>query len=457
MGGWTPVVEPTAAWTPVNEGPPLTEAEAAARPPVPKPMVMKPSYTAMAIANSPSGADPHNPGNPNLNAIPESERTQVGTNALSTAIATTPLLEAGPLAELAESKLIPALEHAPLGVGRAVKAIQNAPNVAQKIFQGVASGGIYGGAEGLIHGNVVGDAAKGAAIGGTLGLVLPTLRGIAKSGPGVFRAPEAVQAAEDAASDVGKVAIPKTTGPTPPPKKLTLSPGEDLGLGMGNEHTITNPQGQRVGSAQIEMKPEGVAHVHWLGGDFSDYGRKDVMGAIKEAYPEAETITYDRRRLAKGADAATTTPRQMNVATAPSVDDVVNQATGNKPLAPNVPLKEQGATPKMEPPASNSGEQDPLKVKYPDPAQRQMVRANGERIVQAIGDDKDTMDAVHGLTRVDLRQALINDGVDMGQKTVSNSKFAGEGSITREDAFNKLLSKGHSPLDIVRMAKQVPQ
>jgi hypothetical protein len=261
-------------------------------------------------------------------------------------------------------------------------------------------------------------------------------------------------------------------------KKLTLSPGEDLGLGMGSEHTITNPQGQRIGSAQIEMKPDGVAHVHWLGGDFSDYGRKDVMGAIQEAYPNAEKITYDRRRLAKGADAATTTPRQMNVAQAPSVDDVVNQATGNKPLNLKAPFRDQPATtprpasaapateaplatsPKVEPPASSSGEQDPLKLKYPDPAQRQMVRANGERIVQAIGDDKETMDAVHGLTRVDLRQALINDGVDMGQRTVSNSKFAGEGSITREDAFNQLLARGHSPQDIVKLAKKtetVPQ
>jgi hypothetical protein len=83
-----------------------------------------------------------------------------------------------------------------------------------------------------------------------------------------------------------------------------------------------------------------------------------------------------------------------------------------------------------------------------------MVRANGERIVQAVGDDVDTMKAVHDLTRVDLRQALLNSGEDMGQRTVSNSKFAGEGSITREDAFNRLLGKGLKPQDIVRLAKQ---
>ena len=254
---------------------------------------------------------------------------------------------------------------------------------------------------------------------------------------------------------VGTEELAKPSGPTPPPRKLTLSQGEDLGLGLGNEHVITNAQGERIGSAQIEPKGDGTVHVHWLGGDFANYGRSDVMGAIKEAYPDANKITYDRRRLAKGADAATTQPREMNVAQAPTVNDVASQvvanSTGVKPLAPNVPLKEQGT------PVAATGETDPLKVKYPDPAQRQMVRANGEKIFQAVGGDSDVMKQVHDLTRVDLRQALVNSGEDMGQRTVSNSKFAGEGSITREDAFNKLLAKGHSPADIVRMAKQVPQ
>lgn len=261
---------------------------------------------------------------------------------------------------------------------------------------------------------------------------------------------------------VGTEELTKPSGPTPPPRKITLGPSEDLGLGLGNDHVITNAKGERIGSAQIEPKNDGTVHVHWLGGDFSNYGRSDVMGAIKEAYPDAEKITYDRRRLAKGDAAATTQPRQMNVSQAPSVNDVANQVvantTGVKPLEPSVPLNKQGiVTPKPEISTPVSGETDPLKIKYPDPAQRQMVRANGEKIVQAIGADADTMKAVHDLTRVDLRQALVNSGEDMGQRTVSNSKFAGEGSITREDAFNKLLAKGHSPADIIRLAKQVPQ
>jgi hypothetical protein len=116
-------------------------------------------------------------------------------------------------------------------------------------------------------------------------------------------------------------------------------------------------------------------------------------------------------------------------------------------------LNEQGAAPKVETPASSSGEVDPIKLKYPDPAQRQMVRANGERIVQAVGDDQDLMKQVHDLTRVDLRQAAINHGIDMGQTTVSNAKLAGEGSITRENMFNTLLDRGLSPRDIVTLSK----
>lgn len=131
----------------------------------------------------------------------------------------------------------------------------------------------------------------------------------------------------------------------------------------------------------------------------------------------------------------------------PSVEEVVNQATGIKPLQPNVPLREQMTTPPPTEPI------DPIKAKYPDPNVRQMVRANGERIYEAAKGDPATVKAIHDLTRVDLRQALVNSGEDVGQEIVTNSKFAGPGSITREDAFNRLLAKGLRPNDIVRLAK----
>ena len=48
------------------------------------PAAMKPSYMAMALANAPSGADPHNPGNPNLNALSPEMREPVSTGLAKT-------------------------------------------------------------------------------------------------------------------------------------------------------------------------------------------------------------------------------------------------------------------------------------------------------------------------------------------------------------------------------------
>src|SRR5258707_200034 len=45
----------------------------------------------------------------------------------------------------------------------------------------------------------------------------------------------------------------------------------------------------------------------------------------------------------------------------------------------------------------------------------------------------------------------------MGQKTVTNSNFAGEGGVPRQEIFNQLLKKNISPEEIVRLAKQTPE
>jgi hypothetical protein len=121
-------------------------------------------------------------------------------------------------------------------------------------------------------------------------------------------------------------------GPTPPKlaggpadfKKLTLTNPEDQSdIGMGTDHIIRDPNGNRIGSINIEPpKDGGVAHVHWLSGDdqgtLGSYGRPSVENAIKEQYPDTKKVTYARRRLAKGADAATTTPREMSFRTGTS-------------------------------------------------------------------------------------------------------------------------------------------
>lgn len=69
---------------------------------------MLPSYTAMALENAPSGADPHNPGNPNLNAVPESERKSVNDSAFNTQASALAGEGLGALGKLATASRIPA-------------------------------------------------------------------------------------------------------------------------------------------------------------------------------------------------------------------------------------------------------------------------------------------------------------------------------------------------------------
>lgn len=123
---------------------------------------------------------------------------------------------------------------------------------------------------------------------------------------------------------------------------------------------------------------------------------------------------------------------------------------GAPPMRPGVSLREQPKTAE----APIRSEQARLEEKYSDKAIRQMVHANGEEMVDAIGNDADTMKAVHNLTNPDVRQAMINSGEDMGQMGINNRKLEGGGSMSRQAAFKKLLSKGLTPQQIVELARK---
>jgi hypothetical protein len=179
-----------------------------------------------------------------------------------------------------------------------------------------AGGGALGTLAGGMHGGLAG-AALGAgvdllrstpsrlAIGKILGNAYPELPAVSVGGtPAIPTVPASA------------VNLPRATVPAQQaaaaPGALAFSPGEDLGPGLGTQHEITK-NGQRVGSITVEPKDNGVLHVHWLGGEFTAADRQPIMDAIKSEYPETRKITYDRRRLAKGANAATTEGREMNV------------------------------------------------------------------------------------------------------------------------------------------------
>lgn len=96
-------------------------------------------------------------------------------------------------------------------------------------------------------------------------------------------------------------------------KGVELGKGEDLGPGLGTEHEITR-DGKRIGSVTVEPRPDGTLHVHWLGGDLgADVIRGPLRDELMKEYPDTTKVTYDRRRLAKGATAATTEPREMKL------------------------------------------------------------------------------------------------------------------------------------------------
>lgn len=129
-------------------------------------------------------------------------------------------------------------------------------------------------------------------------------------------APPAAPAPESL-GEIGQIGGPRTgtlgkIGEAPKKGGITVGEGQDLGPGLGIEH-ILEKDGKRIGSVSVEPRPEGELHVHWLGGDIGRAGIKSLMEDLKEQYPDTEKVTYDRRRLAKGADAATTEAREIEV------------------------------------------------------------------------------------------------------------------------------------------------
>ena len=128
----------------------------------------------------------------------------------------------------------------------------------------------------------------------------------------------------------------------------------------------------------------------------------------------------------------------------------VGRLMGAPPLQGNIPLREQLTPTGNEPPSR----QLTLEQKYPDREVRQLVHANGEDIVQAAGNDRETLKAIHDLKNTDVRQAMINSGEDMGQQSIGNRKAMGESQLSRQDAFKRLLAKGYTPKQIVELAQQ---
>jgi hypothetical protein len=96
---------------------------------------------------------------------------------------------------------------------------------------------------------------------------------------------------------------------------------------------------------------------------------------------------------------------------------------------------------------------DPLKVEFPDPAIRRLARANGPELLRAAGDRPEVVQAVHDLTNVEVRQAAINAGIDVGTRHVGSRMALGPEQISRQDLIAQMLERGVKPEDIPNLAR----
>lgn len=101
---------------------------------------------------------------------------------------------------------------------------------------------------------------------------------------------------------------------------------------------------------------------------------------------------------------------------------------------------------------------DPLKEEFPNPRVRQLARVNGPEIVRAAYDQPEVLEAVHGLSNVEIRQAAITAGIDLGTKHVGSRMNLGPEQVSRQDLIDQMIKQGVKAEDIPRLAgrEQVP-
>jgi hypothetical protein len=177
---------------------------------------------------------------------------------------------------------------------------------------------------------------------------------------------------------------------------------------------------------------------------------------IRPATPE----TLSSTNLQESGTMGVSSPGLKPIAK-PTVEGVVNQAMGLKPLERGTPLREQlsqEAKNELSRPFAEAtqtpAEEDPIKIKYPDPAIRKFVRANGEAVVDAAGGDQELLQKIHDLKNVDVREAAINAGIDLGTKHVGSKVALGEEQISRQDLLKQILDKGFKLKKVLDLAKE---
>lgn len=82
---------------------------------------------------------------------------------------------------------------------------------------------------------------------------------------------------------------------------------------------------------------------------------------------------------------------------------------------------------------------------------------NGPEIVREAADRPEVLFQIQALKNWEIREAAINNGIDVGQKHVGSRQGLGEAQIGRQDLIRQLLERGVKPEQIVESAKQTVQ
>lgn len=351
-----------------------------------------------------------------------------------------------PVARFVGENILPEVRGIPY-IGRGIKAAEEAPTAAKAAIRAGTTGALLGGVERGIQTRDPMEALKGAAYGGGFGALAGLgAYGINRAATGIpISAPEPTSE-PIVSSEPFRLA--QEEGPLPKQGELPLEfpNAQKLEVKPGEPYNATPAKGNRIPTMQdltrlIEQEGAGAKPLQ----------RNVPIGQqVPAKFPEVGQVPLGNRVALDVRDLGEqriNAPEKM-----PTIpQEEVGRNMGAPPLQSNRPLREQ-FKPDAEAMAHQS-EQSRLEEKYPDKAMRQMVHANGEEMVDAIGDDADTLRAIHDLRNPDVRQAMINAGEDMGQKTVSNRKAMGEGSISRQDAFRQLLKKGYTPQQIIELSQ----
>jgi len=298
-------------------------------------------------------------------------------------------------------------------------------------------------------GDVTKKAGEWANIAGTTGLLLAGPEGEeALAGRAALPSITEGAAAKPVVSPQIPAVLPRITEAAAPPKLVPIAESSgrvDLGeLGPVRRPTPIEPIGapsplrpklspSRVTLADTEVRPL-------------------PAGAPPEEQKFHELFGKEHQEARDLNEWETGSPEGLKpiAAPKPTIESVVNQATGVKPLERNVPLKDQ-----LQPiaPGQAAEETDPIKIKYPDPEIRRFVRANGPELVDAVGNNRELLQKIHDLKNLDVREAAINAGIDVGTKHVGSKAALGPEQVGRQELLTQILRKGYKPEQIPELAK----